>query len=103
MIDITQLLVGLIGLLLTAVTSVLLPKLTQFIKGRLSEKQIDIILKLSEQAVRYAEENMWQQAGKEKRAVAVDFITGELVKYNMTVDTDVIHKYLDSAVQQFIR
>jgi hypothetical protein len=102
-IDITQIAVALIGLATTAVTVIFVPKAKAYIENRLGERQIGIIIALAEQAVKFAEESLWQSSGRDKRRAAAEFLTGELGKYGIAIDADAANKYLDSAVLSFIR
>ena len=102
-IDLTQILIALISGLFAVISAILVPKIKQMIESKVNEKEIDIIIKFSEIAVKFVEEKLWEKPGHEKRKLAIEFLQEMLNKYNIDTDIDTLNKYLDFSVQNYIR
>lgn len=82
---------------------VLFVALFPIMKTYIKNKKVQILLDLVEKAVKFAKERFWDKAGEEKRTAALLFVKEQLKYFNITFDEQTIQKYLDYAVQEFIR
>lgn len=92
-IDITQIVIAVIGALFAVITAVLIP----WIKSRTTTNQQAIIASLARTAV-YAAQQMYDNDGA-KKAYAENYITKQLKKYGLSLDEGAISAAIEAALK----
>lgn len=94
-IDITNIIIALIGVLSAVITTVVVP----LIKTKLNAKEIAIIEQLASIAV-YAAQQIYQSSEtQEKKDYAISYMKNELAKYNITISEDAISTYIEGVLK----
>ncbi|MGN1202812.1 MAG: phage holin, LLH family, partial [Eubacterium sp.] len=89
-IDITEIIIALIGVLLTIITSVIVPVVVPWLKTKLSTNQIEIIKQLASVAVYAAQQIYTSDEAQQKKEYAITYVEEELAKYNITFSEEAI-------------
>lgn len=99
MVDVTQIIVALIGLLSVVVTAIVVP----LIKAKTTTAQWNNIVSWATTAVAAAEV-IYKGAGRgeEKREYVINWVTHEAEKHNIKVDTDTVRIALENAWKQMM-
>lgn len=95
MIDFTELLQALIGILTTVITVFLIP----WIRSKTTLSQQAWLDALAYTAVTAAEKQFGPGKGQEK----LEYVQKELAKYKIKLDAEQLRMYIESAVQSFTR
>lgn len=94
-IDITNLVIAVIGVLLTVVTAVVVP----LIKTKLNANQIAIVERLASIAVYAAQQLFNVEDSQQKKEYAVMCVKDELSKYGISFSEEDIEVYIESALK----
>lgn len=94
-INITNIVIALIGVLSAVVTSIVIP----WLKSKLNANQIDIIQQLSTVAVYAAQQIYNSDEAQKKKEYAVTYVKNELAKYDITFSEDTISTYIEGALK----
>ena len=94
MTDITQILVGLIIILLGVYVSFVRP----WLRTKLSPEQLSLLRQFSRVAVYAAEQIITITTGKDKKEYAVGLVKQLLAKYGLTFDEDVVSAAIEEQV-----
>lgn len=92
-IDITQIVVAVVGLLMTIITSVLIP----WIKTKLTAEQLTILSTLTLQTVQGLEIIMKNAIGADKKAAAMRELKEQCEKRGMKFDENIISLEIENA------
>ena len=100
-IDLTKIIVALIGMLCTIITAYGIPFLkqkTNEIKEKTGETAYNTILSICQTAVYFVEQWYKTCGGEEKKQHAIEHVMTELERRNMTADLALISDYIESEV-----
>lgn len=100
-IDLTQIIIALIGLLGTILTAYGIPFIkqkTNELKEKTSETTYNTIMSICQTAVYFVEQWYKTCDGEEKKQHAIEHVQAELAERNLTVDLDLISSYIESEV-----
>ena len=100
MTDITMIIEALMGLIITIISVVVIPKLRVWINNNLSVNQIDIAKIIIQSAVSAAEQiyAKSEKAGSSKKKYVMEYAKNKLESIGFTFDTNEIEVYLEQAV-----
>lgn len=94
-IDITNIVIALIGVLSAVVTAVLVP----WLKTKLDNNRIGIVQNLASIAV-YAAQQLYSSCeAQEKKEYAVNYVSEALKKYNITLSVEEISTYIEGILK----
>ena len=94
-IDITEIVVAVIGLLSAVLTAFVVP----WIKSKTNENQQIIIGEFARAAVLAAQQIYGTEKNQEKKAYAEEYITEQLKKCGITLDADAISTVIEAALK----
>lgn len=94
-IDITNIIITLIGLLLTVITAVVVP----WLRTKFTANQIDIIRQLATVAVYAAQQLYTSEQAQEKKDYAIEYIKAELEKYKIVFSEEAISAYIEGTLK----
>lgn len=98
-IDITEIIIALIGVFLTIITSVVVPVIVPWLKTKLSTNQIGIVQQLATIAVYAAQQIYNSDEAQQKKEYAIAYVKESLAKYNMTFSEYEISTYIEGALK----
>ena len=94
MTDVTQILIGVILILVGIYASFVRP----WLRSKLSPEQLTLLRQFSQVAVTAAEQILTITTGKDKKAYAMDLVRQFLTKYNLTFDEDIVSAAIEEQV-----
>ena len=99
-IDITPIIEAVIGLIITIVSVIVIPKFKVWISNNLSEKQIEIAKVVISSCVQAAEQIYAnsEKAGSSKKKYVMEYAKKKLAEIGLTIDEKEIEVYLEQAV-----
>ena len=99
-IDITPIIEAVIGLIITVVSVIVIPKFKVWINNNLSEKHIEIAKIIIQSAVQAAEQVYAnsEKAGSSKKKYVMEYAKKKLAEIGLTIDEKEIEVYLEQAV-----
>lgn len=99
-INITPICEGIISLIITVLSIVVIPKIKVWLANKLTVSQIDIIKIIVTSAVKAAEQIYSQanKAGSDKKKYVLEYVQNKLAELGMSIDTKEIEIYLEQAV-----
>ncbi len=97
--DITQIIVAIIGAVVTVAGTIITSVVVPWIKSRTSETQQAVLSAAAKTAVLFAQQTMASANGTEKLEAAIKTVTSYFANYNMTVSTDVLVAEIESALK----
>ena len=99
-IDITPIIETVIGLIITIISVIVIPKFKIWINNNLSEKQIEIAKIIIQSCVQAAEQIYAQseKAGSSKKKYVMEYAKKKLAEIGLTIDEKEIEVYLEQAV-----
>ena len=99
-IDITPIIETVIGLIITIVSVIVVPKFKVWISNNLSEKQIEIAKVVISSCVQAAEQiyARSEKAGSSKKKYVMEYAKKKLAEIGLTIDEKEIEVYLEQAV-----
>ena len=99
-IDITPIIETVIGLIITIVSVIVIPKFKVWISNNLSEKQIEIAKVVISSCVQAAEQIYAnsEKAGSSKKKYVMEYAKKKLAEIGLTIDEKEIEVYLEQAV-----
>ena len=99
-IDITPIIETVIGLIITIVTVIVIPKFKVWISNNLSEKQIEIAKVVISSCVQAAEQIYAnsEKAGSSKKRYVMEYVKTKLAEIGLTINDKEIEVYLEQAV-----
>ena len=99
-IDITPIIETVIGLIITIVSVIVIPKFKVWISNNLSEKQIEIAKVVISSCVQAAEQIYAQseKAGSSKKKYVMEYVKTKLAEIGLTINDKEIEVYLEQAV-----
>ena len=99
MIDITQIVIAIIGAIALVVTGTLVPKLKVWLNSKTTKEQQGIIYAIVKTAVSAAQQLFETEKAIEKKEYAIKVVTEELERLNITIDTDTISLYIEGVLK----
>ena len=99
-IDITPIIEAVIGLIITVVSVIVIPKFKVWINNNLSEKHIEIAKIIIQSAVQAAEQiyARSEKAGSSKKKFVMEYAKNKLAEIGITIDEKEIEVYLEQSV-----
>ena len=99
-INITPIIETVIGLIITIVSVIVIPKFKVWINNNLSEKQIEIAKVVISSCVQAAEQIYAnsEKAGSSKKKYVMEYAKKKLAEIGLTIDEKEIEVYLEQAV-----
>ena len=99
-INITPIIETVIGLIITIVSVIVIPKFKIWINNNLSEKQIEIAKIIIQSCVQAAEQiyAKSEKAGSSKKRYVMEYVKNKLAEIGLTIDEKEIEVYLEQAV-----
>ena len=99
-IDITPIIEAVIGLIITIISVIVIPKFKIWISNNLSEKQIEIAKVVISSCVQAAEQIYAnsEKAGSSKKKYVMEYAKKKLAEIGLTIDEKEIEVYLEQAV-----
>ena len=99
-INITPIIEAVIGLIITIVSIIVIPKFKVWINNNLSEKQIEIAKVVISSCVQAAEQIYAnsEKAGSSKKKYVMEYAKNKLAEIGLTIDEKEIEVYLEQAV-----
>ena len=99
-IDITPIIEAVIGLIITIISVIVIPKFKIWISNNLSEKQIEIAKIIIQSAVSAAEQiyARSEKAGSSKKKYVLEYAKSKLAEIGITIDEKEIEVYLEQSV-----
>ena len=99
-IDITPIIEAVIGLIITIVSVIVIPKFKVWISNNLSEKQIEIAKVVISSCVQAAEQIYInsEKSGASKKKYVMEYAKNKLAEIGLTIDEKEIEVYLEQAV-----
>ena len=94
MTDVTQILIGVIFILIGIYVSFVRP----WLRSKLTPEQLSLLRQFSQVAVTAAEQILTITTGKDKKAYAMDLVKQLLAKYNLTFDEDIVSATIEEQV-----
>ena len=95
-IDITQIVIALIGLMSAVITSVIVP----LVKAKTSANQQVIIASLSRTAVLAAQQMYDSDEGQKKKEYAVNYVAQLMKKHGVSLSSDEVGAAVEAAVKE---
>ena len=95
-IDITQIVIALIGLMSAVITSVIVP----LVKAKTSANQQVIIASLSRTAVLAAQQMYDSDEGQKKKEYAVSYVAQLMKKHGVTLSSEEVGAAVEAAVKE---
>ena len=99
-IDITPIIETVLGLIITIISVIVIPKFKIWINNNLSEKQIEIAKIIIQSCVQAAEQIYAnsEKAGSSKKEYVMEYAKNKLAEIGLTIDEKEIEVYLEQAV-----
>ena len=99
-INITPIIEAVIGLIITIISVIVIPKFKIWINNNLSEKQIEIAKIIIQSCVQAAEQiyAKSEKAGSSKKKFVMEYAKNKLAEIGLTIDEKEIEVYLEQAV-----
>ena len=99
-IDITPIIEAVVGLIITVVSVIVIPKFKVWINNNLSEKHIEIAKIIIQSAVQAAEQVYAnsEKAGSSKKKFVMEYAKNKLAEIGITIDEKELEVYLEQAV-----
>ena len=99
-IDITPIIEAVIGLIITVVSVIVIPKFKVWINNNLSEKHIEIAKIIIQSAVQAAEQIYAnsEKAGSSKKKFVMEYAKSKLAEIGLTINDKELEVYLEQAV-----
>lgn len=99
-INITPIIEMVIGLIITIISVIVIPKFKIWINNNLSEKQIEIAKIIIQSCVQAAEQiyAKSEKAGSSKKKFVMEYAKNKLAEIGLTIDEKEIEVYLEQAV-----
>ena len=99
-INITPIIEAVIGLIITIVSVIVIPKFKVWISNNLSEKQIEIAKVVISSCVQAAEQIYInsEKSGSSKKKYVMEYAKKKLAEIGLTIDEKEIEVYLEQAV-----
>lgn len=99
-IDITPIIEAVIGLIITIISVIVIPKFKIWISNNLSEKQIEIAKIIIQSAVQAAEQiyARSEKAGSSKKKFVMEYAKSKLAEMGLTINEKELEVYLEQAV-----
>ena len=99
-IDITPIIEAVIGLIITVVSVIVIPKFKVWINNNLSVNQIEIAKIIIESAVQAAEQIYAQseKSGSSKKKYVMEYAKSKLAEIGLTINDKELEVYLEQAV-----
>ena len=99
-IDITPIIEAVIGLIITVVSVIVIPKFKVWISNNLSEKQINIAKIVIQSCVQAAEQIYAnsEKAGSSKKKYVMEYAKNKLGEIGLTINDKELEVYLEQAV-----
>lgn len=99
-IDITPVVEGIIGLVITIVSVIIIPKIQVWVNNNLTVKQIDIIKIIVKSAVSAAEQiyAKSEKAGSSKKKYVMEYAKSKLAEIGLAINEKELEVYLEQAV-----
>ena len=99
-VDITPIIEAVIGLIITVVSVIVIPKFKVWISNNLSEKQIEIAKIIIQSCVQAAEQIYAQseEAGSSKKKFVMEYAKNKLAEIGLTINDKELEVYLEQAV-----
>ena len=99
-IDITPIIEAVIGLIITIISVIVIPKFKVWINNNLSEKHIEIAKIIIQSCVQAAEQIYAnsEKAGSSKKKYVMEYAKNKLTEIGLTMDEKEIEVYLEQAV-----
>ena len=99
-IDITPIIETVLGLIITIISVIVIPKFKIWINNNLSEKQIEIAKIIIQSCVQAAEQIYAQseKAGSSKKKYVMEYAKKKLAEIGLTIDEKELEVYLEQAV-----
>ena len=95
-IDITQIVIALIGLMIAVITSVIVP----LVKAKTSANQQVIIASIARTAVLAAQQLYAAEDGQKKKAYASEYVSSLMKKHGLTLSSDEVDAAVEAAVKE---
>ena len=95
-IDITQIVIALIGLMSAVITSVIVP----LVKAKTSANRQMVIASVSRTAVLAAQQLYESEEGQKKKEYATEYVEGILKKHGMSVSADEVSAAVEAALKE---
>lgn len=95
-IDITQIVIAIIGLMSAVITSVVVP----LVKAKTTANQQVIIASLAHTAVLAAQQLYGSEDGQTKKEYAAEYVTGLMKKYGITLGSDEVSAAVEAALKE---
>ena len=88
MIDITQIIEAIIGLVIAIISAIIFPKIQLWVNNSLSKKQIEIVKVIVSSCVQAAEQIYAQseKAGSSKKRYVMEYVKTKLAEIGLTID-----------------
>ena len=99
-IDITPIIEALMGLIITIISVIVIPKFKVWISNNLSEKQINIAKIVIQSCVQAAEQiyAKSEKAGSSKKKYVMEYAKSKLAEIGLTINDKELEVYLEQAV-----
>ena len=99
-INITPIIEAVIGLIITVVSVIVIPKFKVWINNNLSEKQINIAKIVIQSCVQAAEQIYAnsEKAGRSKKKYVMEYAKSKLAEIGLTINDKELEVYLEQAV-----
>ena len=99
-IDITPIIEAVIGLIITIISVIVIPKFKVWINNNLSEKHIEIAKIIIQSCVQAAEQIYAnsEKAGSSKKKFVMEYAKNKLAEIGITIDEKEIEVYLEQSV-----
>lgn len=99
-INVTPILETVIGLIVTVLSVIVIPKIKVWLSNKLTSSQINIIQTIVCSAVLAAEQIYAQaeKSGSSKKKFVMEYVENKLAEFGMTVDSKEIEIYIEQAV-----
>ena len=96
MTDVTQIIIGIILILVGIYVSLIRP----WLRSKLTPEQLNLLRQFSQVAVTAAEQILTITTGKDKKAYAMDLVKQLLAKYNLTFDEEIVSAAIEERVYE---
>ena len=96
MTDVTQIIIGVIFVLVGIYVAFIRP----WLRSKLTPEQLNLLRQFSQVAVTAAEQILTITTGKDKKAYAMDLVKQFLAKYNLTFDEEIVSAAIEERVYE---
>lgn len=98
MIDITQLVIALLGVIISVITVIFTTKLLPIIKQKYNENNLELIKTIIKTFVQAAEQIYEANEGAKKKDYVLSLVQKELESRGLTLDIEVLSGYIEAEV-----